>query len=206
MNTKSWIYLIITSILIGLVSTVSMQSSRIRNLKEELSYSIANEKALFAEMDSLNEQGRVLQLTVEQLNYVNDSIIVKMNDVRRELGVKDRNIRELEYQLSEARKTDTLVLRDTIFRDPEFKVDTTLGDRWYSFHLKLEYPSTVIASPKFVSERYVVQSLRRETVSPPKKCWLGRLFQRKHIVMETVVEEKNPYMDIKRQKYIKIVE
>lgn len=206
MKLKSWIYIGVAVLILGMIGTIILQSSRIDSLKEDLSISIANEKALFAANDSLNNRGRTLQLTVEQLNYINDSIIVKMNEVRKELKIKDKNIKELEYQLSEARKTDTLIFRDTLFRNPELKIDTTLRDKWYSLNLKLEYPSTVIASPKFISERYVVQSLKKETIKPPKKCWLGRLFQRKHTIIETVVIEKSPYIINKQEKYIKIIE
>ena len=206
MKLKSWIYIGVSVLILGMISVISFQSSRIDSLKEDLSISIANEKALFADNDSLSNRGRVLQLTVEQLNYINDSIIIKMNEVRKELKIKNKNIKELEYQLSEAKKTDTLIFRDTLFRNPEVKIDTTLRDKWYSLNLKLEYPSTVIASPKFISERYVVQSLRKETIKPPKKCWLGRLFQKKHKIIETVVIEKSPYIINKQEKYIKIIE
>lgn len=206
MKLKSWIYIGVAVLILGMISVISLQSSRIDGLKKDLSISIANEKALFADNDSLSNRGRVLQLTVEQLNYINDSIIIKMNEVRKELKIKNKNIKELEYQLSEAKKTDTLIFRDTLFRNPEVKIDTTLRDKWYSLNLKLEYPSTVIASPKFISERYVVQSLRKETIKPPKKCWLGRLFQKKHKIIETVVIEKSPYIINKQEKYIKIIE
>ena len=206
MKLKSWIYIGVVALILGMIGVISLQSSRIDSLKEDLSISIANEKALFADNDSLNNKGRTLQLTVEQLNYINDSIIVKMNEVRKELKIKDKNIKELEYQLSEAKKTDTLIFRDTLFRNPELKIDTTLRDKWYSLNLKLEYPSTVIASPKFISERYVVQSLRKETIKPPKKCWLGRLFQKRHKVIEAEVIEKSPYIINKQEKYIKIIE
>lgn len=206
MKLKSWIYIGVAVLILGMISVISLQSSRIDSLKEDLSISIANEKALFADNDSLSNRGRVLQLTVEQLNYINDSIIIKMNEVRKELKIKNKNIKELEYQLSEAKKTDTLIFRDTLFRNPEVKIDTTIRDKWYSLNLKLEYPSTVIASPKFISERYVVQSLRKETIKPPKKCWLGRLFQKKHKIIETVVIEKSPYIINKQEKYIKIIE
>lgn len=206
MKLKSWIYIGVAVLILGMIGTIILQSSRIDSLKEDLSISIANEKALFADNDSLNNRGRTLQLTVEQLNYINDSIIVKMNEVRKELKIKDKNIKELEYQLFEARKTDTLIFRDTLFRNSELKIDTTLRDKWYSLNLKLEYPSTVIASPKFISERYVVQSLKKETIKPPKKCWLGRLFQRKHKIIETVVIEKSPYIINKQEKYIKVIE
>ena len=122
------------------------------------------------------------------------------------IRVKDKYIQGLEYQLSEASKTDTIIFRDTLFRESNFQLDTTMRDKWYSLNLQLKYPSTIIASPKFISERYVVQSFRKEPIKIAKKCWIGRIFQRKHIVLETEVVEKSPYIINKKEKYIKIID
>lgn len=202
---KKWIYITIGFLIIGLIVTVWIQKSRISNLKEDLSYSIANEKAMFAERDSLEKNNRVLYLTVEQLNFVNDSIIEKMNGIRNLLNIKDKEIQELYYQLSTASVSDTLILRDTIFRDPEFNIDTTIKNKWYDIGLHLEYPSSIIINPSFTSERYVNMVLKKETIKPPKKCRFLQWFQRKHKVMIVEVEEMNPYIKLDEEKYIKVI-
>lgn len=202
---KKWIYMAIGFLIIGLIVTVYIQKSRISNLKEDLSYSIANEKAMFAERDSLEKNNRVLYLTVEQLNFVNDSIIEKMNGVRNLLNIKDKEIQELHYQLSTASVSDTLILRDTLFRDPELNIDTTMKNKWYDIGLHLEYPSSIIVSPSFTSERYVNMILKKETIKPPKKCRFLQWFQRKHKVMIVEVKEMNPYIKLDEEKYIKVI-
>lgn len=206
MGIKGWVTVIFGALFLSIVGVSLIQSSKIDRLQTELSYSKANEKALFAERDSLKDNSRTLQLTVDQLNYINDSIIVKMNAVRKELGIKDKNIKELQYQLSEASKTDTVIFRDTLFRDPSVNIDTTMSDKWYSVNLKLKYPSTVTVTPSFVSEKYIYQSYRKETVNPPKKCFIGRWFQKRHIILETEIIEKSPYIINKKQKFIKIID
>lgn len=206
MSIKGWIAIIAGIALAGFVVTVSIQSARIRNLDRELSYSRANEKALYAERDSLENNSRTLYLTVEQLNQVNDSIVQKMNGMRRELGIKDKEIQQLQYQLSEASRKDTIVFKDTLFRDPELQIDTTIGDKWYNIRIGLEYPSTIAVYPSFTSERYVNMYLKKETVNPPKKCWISRLFQRKHKVMVVETWENNPYIKVKEERFIKIVD
>lgn len=203
---KKWIFIGTVLVIICLALSVIVQRMEIDNLKEDLYYSKANEKALFAERDSLELNTRELSLTIDELNYIRDSIIVKMNEARKEIGIKDREIKELQYQLSEASKSDTLYIKDTIFRDRDFSLDTIKKDNWYSLRLQMKYPSEIIVTPSFKSERYVAMALKKETVNPPKKCWIGRLFQRKQKIMEVIVEEKNPYIDIKEQRYIKIIE
>ena len=206
MKLKKWLYIGIGVIVACLVATVAVQNNRIDSLQTDLSYSKANEKALYAERDSLEDDSRTLYLTVEQLNHVNDSIIQKMNGMRRELGIKDKEIQQLQYQLSDASRKDTVVFRDTLFRDPELQIDTTIGDKWYNIRLGLEYPSTIAVAPSFTSERFVNMYLKKETVNPPKKCWIGRLFQRKHKIMVVETWENNPYIKVKEERFIKIVD
>ena len=203
---KKWFYIIIGIVLLSLSVTIAVQSSRIDNLREDLSYSKANEKALFSERDSLELNTRTLYLTIDQLNYMNDSILQKMNDVREKLKIKDKEIKELQYQLSEASKTDTLHIKDTIFKDRDFNLDTIKHDKWYSLRLQMSYPSEIIITPSFTSERYVAMYLKKETINPPKKCWIARIFQKKQKIMVVDIEEKNPYIKIKEQRYIKVVE
>lgn len=206
MSIRNWIVIIAGTVLAGLVTTVSIQSARIRNLDKELSYSRANEKALYAERDSLEDTSRTLYLTAEQLNQVNDSIIQKMNGMRRELGIKDREIQQLQYQLSKASRKDTVVFRDTLFRDPELQIDTTIGDKWYNIRLGLEYPSTIAVAPSFTSERYVNMYMKKETVNPPKKCFIARWFQKRHKVMVVETWENNPYIKVREERFVKIVD
>ena len=187
------------------ISTYTLYTNN-KKLKEEISISMSNQKAFIAENSLLKEENRVFKFTIEQLNHYNDSILQKMNEVRKELKIKDRDLKQMQYLLSEAQKKDTIVFRDTLFREPTLKIDTLLGDRWYQMKLGLRYPSTIITEPKFVSEKYVIVSYKKETINPPKKCAIARWFQKKQKVIEVVVVEKNPYIENKQQRFIEIVE
>ena len=186
------------------ISTYTLYTNN-QKLKEEISISMSNQKAFIAENSSLKEENRVFKFTIEQLNHYNDSILQKMNEVRKELKIKDKDLKQMQYLLSEAQKKDTIVFRDTLFRKPTLKIDTLLGDRWYQMKLGLRYPSTIITEPKFVSEKYVIVDYKKETINPPKKCWLLRLFQKKHKVIEVEVVEKNPYIENKQQRFTEFV-
>ena len=52
---------------------------------------MSNQKAFIAENSSLKEENRVFKFTVEQFNYYNDSILQKINEIRKELKIKDGN-------------------------------------------------------------------------------------------------------------------
>ena len=186
------------------ISTYTLYTNN-QKLKEEISISMSNQKAFIAENSSLKEENRVFKFTIEQLNHYNDSILQKMNEVRKELKIKDKDLKQMQYLLSEAQKKDTVIFRDTLFREPTLKIDTLLGDRWYQMKLGLRYPSTIITEPKFVSEKYVIVDYKEETINPPKKSAIARWFQKKHKIVEVNVVEKNPYIENKKSKFIEVI-
>lgn len=201
---KKWLTIVLLIILpILSFFTYNLYKQNIR-LQENLSVAITNEKAYIFENSSLKEESRVFKFTVDQLTYYNDSLTQSMEKVRKELKIKDKNIKQMQYLLSEASKRDTIVFRDTIFTN-SVSIDTIVGDKWYNLKLRLRYPSTVIANPTFVSEKYIMVSIRKETIDPPKKNWLLRLFQKKHRVAEVEVVEKNPYINSEKQRFIEII-
>ena len=187
------------------VSTYTLYN-RNQDLKEEISVSMSNQKAFIAENSSLKEENRVFKFTIEQLNYYNDSILQKMNEVRKELKIKDKDLKQMQYLLSEATKKDTIVFRDTLFREPTLDIDTLVGDKWYNIRLGLKYPNLITTNPTFISEKYIIVNKKKETINPPKKFFLFRWFQRKHWVMEVNIKEKNPYIKEVNNKFVEIIE
>ena len=197
-------YLIISIIiLVGIISFLGYTNKKLSN-----QYAIAYEniKAYDAELSGLKDDTKVYKLTIEQLNYFNDSIIKKMKVVQKELGIKDKRLQQLQYEASHAQRADTIILKDTLFRDPQLKLDTIMGDKWFRTNLHLEFPSTIALKPEIELERYTFISGKRETVNPPKKFFLFRWFQKRHTVIEVNVREMNPYVKDKTQRFIQIIE
>ena len=198
---------IIAVILISVLGvTVYIQYEKVKSLNIELSISKSNEKAFIEENNELKDRNLAFKFTIDQINYLNDSLITKMNEVRKELKIKDKDLKQMQYLLSTAQKTDTIVFRDTLFRDRNLQIDTLLGDSWYNIKLGLKYPNLITTTPTFKSEKYIVTSSRKETIKPPKKCAIFRWFQKKHKVVEVIIHEKNPYITNKETRFIEIVE
>lgn len=177
-----------------------------QDLKKEVCTLRNNQKAFIAENSSLKNESRAFKFTIEQLNYYNDSILQKMNNVRKELSIKDKNIKQLQYLLSVSTKKDTVLFTDTVFRDKSLALDTIIGDKWYNIRLGLKYPNLIYTEPTFTSEKYIIVNKKKETVNPPKKFFLFRWFQRKHWVMEVHIKEKNPYIKEIDNKFVEIID
>lgn len=203
---KKYIRIIAVALILILGVTTYIQYNNVKELQTELSVSRANEKAFLAENSGLKDENLAFKFTIDQLNYFNDSLITKMNEVRRELNIKDKDLKQMQYLLSTAKKTDTLRIKDTIFVDKNLQIDTLVGDKWYNLRLGLQYPNIISTTPTFISEKYIVVGSRKETINPPKKCAIARWFQKKHKVVEVEIVEKNPYIENNQQRFIEIIE
>ena len=192
---------IVVALLIA--TTVSIYKHN-KELNHKLDIAKANEKAYYMQFDSLNTKNRLLNFTVEQLNYYNDSILNKMNDLRKELKIKDKELLSLYYLNSQITKIDTILMKDTIFIK-SLKLDTIVGDRWYTMKLGLEYPNKIVVNPSFISEKYIITNSKKETIEPPKKYWIQRIFQKKHTIAEINIVEKSPYIKETQNQFIQII-
>lgn len=178
---------------------------KINILNNQLSNSINNEKAYAAENSTLRDKNLVYKMSIEQLEYFQDSLMIEMKKVANENGIKDRHIKNLQYQLEHFSKRDTIVLRDTIFRDPTFHLDTCLIDEWNKTCLSLSYPGNIGISNSYKNEKFIIVNSKKENIKP-YKCFLGKWFGKKHTVLEIDVIDKNPYVEIERQRFIEIID
>lgn len=189
-----------------LITTTGYLFIENKKLNKKYEASVENIKAYDNILSTTDNENRMLKLTVEQLNYFTDSILKKMNEVRKKLKVKDDNLIQMQYLLFEAQKKDTIIFKDTLFKESTLDIDTVIGDKWYNIKLGLKYPNVITTNPTFISEKYIVVSKKKETVNSPKKFFLFRWFQKKHWVMEVNIKEKNPYIKEINNRFIEIIE
>ena len=52
--------------------------------------------------------------------------MVKLNEARKELKVKDNQLKQLMWLETEFQKKDTVYLTDTIFKEPDLTLDTLI--------------------------------------------------------------------------------
>lgn len=200
-------YLIIATIILFtiLIASLGVTISQYKKLQEEYSIAAGNAKILLQDKTDLYHNIGVLQLTIDELKYSNDSILQKLNKARKELKVKDKDIKYLQYMASNIERKDSIIIqKDTVFVK-DTHIDTLLTDKWYNLNLQLNYPNSIVVNPQFKSEQYVIIHANKETIKPPKKCKLARLFQKKHTVIRVEIKEENPYIKQTNNQFIKIL-
>lgn len=200
-------YTCLTSVILLVITMVALYFTLKSKKETEKRWeeAIANVKSYDNLFNGSKNNDIAFLLTIDQLKYSNDSIFQELNEVRRELKIKDSKLKSLQYISSNFRKSDTIILKDTVFKDERIDIDTLLSDEWYSINVGLRYPSSITVTPKFKSEKVVIVSAKKETVNPPKRFFLFRWFQKKHIVLHVNVIEKNPYIEDQDNRYVEII-
>ena len=202
---KKWIY-IIFSILLSLfilyfINTIKNN----KKLRGEIDIYNQNIETLLHTRDTLEISNRALLINTDLLNYSNDSLIRELNKIRKDIKIKEKEIESLHKINLIGNKKDSLIVKDTIFRDKLINIDTTIRDKWSAVNIKLEYPSTIKVNITMMSDLSIFTYNRKEPIKKPKKTKLGRFFQKKRKVLEVEVVENNPNIVIKQNKFIKII-
>lgn len=197
-------YIIIIGLILAVIGVIYGLSMRIKNLNSQLDAAQTNTKALMQQNLELDNSSRTLKLTIDQLEYAKDSISKKLITALKDNNVNKKKIQQLQYQLTTNFRVDTITFRDTLFRE-YVDIDTTIRDQWYSLDMRLKSPSTLVVSPQFRNESILALSYKKETINPPKKFFLWRWFQKKHIITEALLVNNNPYCNTDTTRVIEIV-
>ena len=198
-------YIVIILLLCGMFCLSIWQASEISRWKEKYRRERNNVEAYQARNSIHENDIREYQMTMNELRASRDSIDRKLADMVDELKLKDKRIQYLQYQVKTLEKSDTVVFKDTVFSFPTFYADTIIGDEWYNLELKMYYPNTIVATPRFKSEQYVLVNRKREYNKKPSRIFFIRWLQKKHDVIEVVVKEKNIYITNNEQRFIKVI-
>lgn len=190
----------ITLSAVGYASFLRTENHRLR-LEEERAY--GNLRAEIAASDSLKNQSKLYRMTIDELEQRGDSISIALLKTKKELKVKDKDLKALAEFRSAFSTKDTLVLRDTIFA-PGVSVDTILGDEWYKLRLALRYPDTLRTDLSVLSKKHIVVHTRR-FIRKPSKIFFIRWFQKRSTEVIVDVKDLNPYISEEGSRFVEIV-
>lgn len=201
---KKYIYIIIALVILcGFGIFKSIEYSK---LSRKYDTALQNNKAYESQLDVIQDENKIFQFTIEQLEILNDKSIKELDSIRKELGIKDKKLQQMGKVKEKIYIVDSIIVHDTIFDNPDFVLDTCLGDEWYQNCLHMAYPNEISSQIDINTDLNCFIHTTRETINPPKKTWLGRLFQRKHTVINVNVVENNPHSNVKEVKFIKILD
>lgn len=201
---RFWFYIGVAVVLLGLIGSLAYYINDCSKYKKLYNKELTNVKAYQSENSELKNQSIAHLMTIDQLISSKDSTDIALKEALKKLNIKPKNVVSAGSVTSNMEKRDSIFLRDTVFIK-NLSLDTIIGDKWYKAQLSLQYPSRIDLAVSMLSIKHIIVHNRKETINPPKKFWLWRLFQKKHIVQEVVVDEENPHIESGSQRFINIV-
>lgn len=109
------IKIVVISIIGLLVATIFVQQHQLNDKKTEINRLYNNIQAYEQIVDNTEQNSRVLQLTINELNNSKDSLLRQVQDIKKELKVKDKNLKQA--QVINTVIKDTITKPITVDRD-----------------------------------------------------------------------------------------
>lgn len=107
-----------------LIATVFVQNNQLKKKDKEIDR-ITNNVRAYEQIASNNEDNnRVLQLTIEELNQSKDSLLQQLNKVRKEQKVKDKNLESAQVINTEINDSVKTVIK---YKSIDFKEELKLN-------------------------------------------------------------------------------
>lgn len=198
---KSTLILGVIIILLMLLLTASRCSyEKARNERDTYA---ANAKAYAADATAHKGEAMVFKMRARDLQESMDTLFMRIDSIRKAAKVKRRNLKEVHWRETVVERVDTVWLTDSIFVSC---LDTVLSDGWVETRISVTPPNEVSVGTKVRNETTLLVRSRRETVKPPRRFPLFRLFQRKHTVVEVESVEGNPHCTEKGRRHVEIID
>lgn len=192
-------------VVLAAITAITLYQKQVNNLKTNLDYAENNVKAYASLNDSITQNNRVFSLKIEDLTRLNDSLFLEMKSVSDRLKIREDRIKQMQYLMDSYNKTDTVIVRDTIFKKTGFKLDTLFGDKWGKTRLQLEHPNTIIVGHSYTNKKHVIFASYKEPIKE-RKWFLPRWFTRKRTYVEATVVDENPYVETKETRFIECLD
>lgn len=210
---KKYFYSMIAIIILVLVGNLVYQYYSLKDYKAK--YEVARNNNIAYEQDLKDEKGKsaMYYSSLQDLKNSNDSLLQVSRELQKKENIKPKNINYIGYSTYNVHKVDTIYLSNDKYNDSNkvsiirdsVDIDTTLENKWYKLRVNIKSPNRLIVAPEFRSERHIIIYTKKEYKNKRSKIFFIRWFQKKINVAYITLEEKNPYIDIKQQKLVKII-
>lgn len=186
-----------------LIATIFYQHNQLQNKNREIDRITNNIRAYEEIASNAQDNSRVLQLTIDELNHSKDSLIQQVNKVKKELKIKDKNL------------TDASVINTQI----NDSVKTVIKEKLIDFNeeLKLNDLTTIIVSRKdsILTAKIDIKNQQIIFVEDKKeykrfyKNWLLRFFHfdfKKVRIKNYQIVNSNPLIKVTDTRIIELPE
>lgn len=119
-NIISWLsknFKVLAVFIIGIFAAfVVLQHNQLTNKNKEIDRLNNNIIYYQEQQDTLKDSNRVLKLTIDEFKDSKDSIVSQLNDARKELNIKDKQLKQAQSQKQQIIVDTAIVVKENNFK------------------------------------------------------------------------------------------
>ena len=191
---KFWFYGVIALILATFIGVGVYNYKTKKELREKLEIAEMNNRALV-------QTNLIYNGNIEDLRHSNMKADRLVDSLIKVSKIKPKRVIQTIYVSDSIIKRDSVLFHDTIFKQPGFKIDTVIGDKYIKNKLNLEYPNKITIKNEIFNEKVIIFEEYKAPLYP-SRWWLFRLFQKKYTWVRVHIKNTNPYIKENENKTI----
>lgn len=184
-----------------LIATIFIQNHKLQKLNKEIDRVTNNLRSYEEGASNLTKRNRVLQLTIDELNTSQDSLIQQVNETKKKLKIKDKNLTNVSVINTEIKDSVKTVIKHKLV---DFKEE-----------LKLNELTTIIVSRKdsilkakldITNQQIIFVENKREYRNKYKNGWV-RFWHfdfKKITTRQYRIENSNPLIKVTDTRVIEV--
>ena len=184
-----------------LIATIFIQNHKLQKLNKEIDRVTNNLRSYEESTSDLTKRNRVLQLTIDELNTSQDSLIQQVNETKKKLKIKDKNLTNVSVINTEIKDSVKTVIKHKLV---DFKEE-----------LKLNELTTIIVSRKdsilkakldITNQQIIFVENKREYRNKYKNGWV-RFWHfdfKKITTRQYHIENSNPLIKVTDTRVIEV--
>lgn len=120
-NIISWLsknFKVLAVFIIGIFAAfIVLQHNQLKNKNKEIDRLNNNILYYQEQQDTLKNDNRVLRLTVDEFKDSKDSIVSQLNNIRKELNIKDKQLEQAQSQTQQIIVDTAIVVKENNFKE-----------------------------------------------------------------------------------------
>lgn len=193
---------IIAVIIISILTAIFVFQRNQLNKKDIEIDRLYNNVQYYEELnDSTKDNNRILQLTIEELNNSKDSVITQLNNTRKELNIKNKELELVSSQTQEVKLDTTIIVNDNDFKY-EIKPNNLTS-------LIIEKKDSILTANLDIKNQQTLFISHKKEYKNQYKNWFRRLLKfdfKKHNVYRYNIVNSNDLIKVTDTRVIQINE
>lgn len=184
-----------------LIATVFVQNHQLQKKNKEIDRITSNVRA-YEQLASQKEQlNRVLQLTIEELNTSNDSLLKETKDAQKKLKIKDKNLTNINVINTEIKDSvRTIIKHKLIDFDEELKINPLTT-------IIVSRKDSILTAKIDIKNQQTIFVTENKEYKNTYKNWLVRFFHfdfKKIYIKNYQIVNSNPLIKVTDTRVIEI--